>query len=66
MADTYSTILNKQVRNAFALQHSMSETDQLLFHMPLQDQLNDSWALTITTDHHILFPARITSNPTPD
>eukprot|EP00957_Ditylum_brightwellii_P177547 13523605-Ditylum_brightwellii.AAC.1 len=39
MTDTYSTILNKQVRKAFALQHSISETDQFLFHMPLQDQL---------------------------
>eukprot|EP00957_Ditylum_brightwellii_P149696 11399756-Ditylum_brightwellii.AAC.1 len=39
MADTYSTILNKQVRKAFALQHSISKTDQRLSHMPLQDQL---------------------------
>eukprot|EP00957_Ditylum_brightwellii_P049241 3736509-Ditylum_brightwellii.AAC.1 len=39
MVDTYSTLLNKQVRKTFALQHSMSDTDQLLFHMPLQDQL---------------------------
>ena len=39
MSDTFSTLLNKQVRKAFALQHSMAETNQLLFHMPLQDQL---------------------------
>eukprot|EP00957_Ditylum_brightwellii_P074116 5631885-Ditylum_brightwellii.AAC.1 len=42
MKDTHSTFLNKQVRNAFALQHSMFETDQLLFSMPLQDQLDGS------------------------
>eukprot|EP00957_Ditylum_brightwellii_P086653 6593423-Ditylum_brightwellii.AAC.1 len=39
MAEMYSTTLNKQVKKAFALQHSMFETDQLLFHMPRQDQL---------------------------
>eukprot|EP00957_Ditylum_brightwellii_P019615 1480078-Ditylum_brightwellii.AAC.1 len=77
MADTYSTFLNKQVRKAFILQHSLAETDQLLFHMPLQDGLQynhdakamwleDSWAITITTDHHIIFSAGITSTTTPD
>eukprot|EP00957_Ditylum_brightwellii_P031826 2413167-Ditylum_brightwellii.AAC.1 len=39
MADPNSTFLNKQVRKAFALQHSIAEIDQLLFHMPLQDRL---------------------------
>eukprot|EP00957_Ditylum_brightwellii_P056784 4303627-Ditylum_brightwellii.AAC.1 len=39
MTDTHSTFLNEQVRKYFAFQHFMAETNQLLFHMPLQDQL---------------------------
>eukprot|EP00957_Ditylum_brightwellii_P093070 7086567-Ditylum_brightwellii.AAC.1 len=42
MAESHSSNLDKQVRKAFSLQHSMFDTDQLLFHMPLADQLNAS------------------------
>eukprot|EP00957_Ditylum_brightwellii_P113242 8635727-Ditylum_brightwellii.AAC.1 len=42
MAESDSSTLDKQVRKAFLLQHSMFDTDQLLFHMPLATQLNTS------------------------
>eukprot|EP00957_Ditylum_brightwellii_P164690 12539328-Ditylum_brightwellii.AAC.1 len=42
MEESHFSILDKQVRKAFSLQHSMFESDQLLFHMPLADRLQTS------------------------
>eukprot|EP00957_Ditylum_brightwellii_P148667 11318696-Ditylum_brightwellii.AAC.1 len=42
MEVSHSSTLDKQVRKALSHQHSMFETDQLLFHMPLVDRLNTS------------------------
>eukprot|EP00957_Ditylum_brightwellii_P054824 4155066-Ditylum_brightwellii.AAC.1 len=42
MAESHSSTLDKQVRQAFSLQQSMFATDQLLFHMPLADRLSTS------------------------
>ena len=39
MMSTYGSVLNLQIRRAFRLRHSMFSTDQLLFHMSLQDRL---------------------------
>eukprot|EP00957_Ditylum_brightwellii_P096098 7321440-Ditylum_brightwellii.AAC.1 len=42
MAETHSSILDKQVRKAFSLKHSMFATDQILFNMPLAEYLDTS------------------------
>jgi hypothetical protein len=42
MEESHFSTLDKQVRNAFSLQHSMFESDQLLFHMSLADRLQTS------------------------
>eukprot|EP00957_Ditylum_brightwellii_P197716 15063254-Ditylum_brightwellii.AAC.1 len=42
MAEMHSSILDKQVRKALSLKHSMFATDELLFHVPLAKRLNTS------------------------
>eukprot|EP00957_Ditylum_brightwellii_P023302 1758753-Ditylum_brightwellii.AAC.1 len=42
MEDTTNLVMDKQVRKAFTLKHSMFTSDQLLFSTPLTEQLQTS------------------------
>eukprot|EP00957_Ditylum_brightwellii_P050231 3809040-Ditylum_brightwellii.AAC.1 len=42
MDDTTNLVMDKQVRKAFALKHSMFTSDRLLFSTPLTEQLQTS------------------------